>query len=415
MLDQYFEPTALARLQSSPFGPWLEAYVARLDERGNCYASIRRYVHAVEHFGCWLQRRHLAPQDITHKTVQKFLQSHLPHCRCAPPVTKQHDNVRTALLHLLRQPPFADNSTNSPTSPADELLVEYDHFLHEVAGLAEATRRYRRQYVRSFLKEIPGWGAGDWARLQPQDVVAFFNRFARHLQPGSIQVAASSLRSFLRFLRTTGRCDRDLTGAIPSVPHWSMSSLPRFLTPIQVRIFLRQFDRRTAKGRRNYAMALCLVELGLRASEVAGLCLTDIDWRAGTLRIASSKNPRDRELPLPQNIGRAIADYLRRSRPTTTSRHLFVRLRNRNHQAISTILVRSVMRRALVKVPGFEQFGGCHVLRHTTATRLFQRGVPLKIVADLLGHQSIDTTQIYTKVDVPTLTNVALPWPEVQP
>lgn len=412
MLDQFFGPDTVARLRRSVFAPWLDAYVGRLHERGNIGRSIRRYVHAVTHLGRWLQRRHLAAKDINHQIVLEFLQNHLPCCRCTHPVARNLINVRAALMHLLFLPAFADNAPTSPPSPTDALLAEYELYLLQVAGLCESTRRCRRRCARDFLKAIRGRGSINWAKLRPQDVATFFHRCAGHLRPRSIQGVATCVRSFLRFLRTTGRFDRDLTAAIPSVPRRSLASIPRYLSEQQLRVFFRHFKRGTPTGRRDYAVALCLVELGLRVGEVVALCLDDIDWRAGTLRLVGGKNRRDRELPVPHAIGQAIAVYLQKGRPATASRHLFVRHRLFRGQPLSSTLVRGFIGRALEKVPGYEQFKGAHVLRHTAATRLFQRGVPLKIVADLLGHQSINTTRIYTKVDVPRLANVALPWPE---
>lgn len=423
MLDQMFQPLVVARLRASLFGPWLDAYVVRLKELRLTDRSIQRNVHTVEHFGCWLKRRHINPTDIDHQTVRTFLQNHLPRCRCIHIARARRFrantlmNVRPALLHLLRLPAFADNSPPAPLSKADALLAEYDLYLAQVAGLTDGTRRARRSWARLFLSEFTGdRGSFKWTKLRPQDVAIFFNRHAGHLQhKKSIQGAATCARSFLRFLRTTGRCDRDLAGAVPSVPKWSLASIPRYLTEKQLRAFLRYFKRGTPMGRRDYAMALCLTELGLRGSEVVALRLDDIDWREGILRIVGGKNRRVRELPLSQPIGDAITAYLRRGRPKTASRHLFMKHDRFNDQGISIWIVRRIIGRAWKKVPGNEHFKGAHVLRHTAATRLFQRGVPLKTVADLLGHQSIDTTQIYTKVDVPSLAKVALPWPEVQP
>jgi site-specific recombinase XerD len=412
MLDQFYGPDEVDRLRRSAFAPWLDAYVARLHERGNARRSIRRYVHSVLHFGRWLQRRHLATKDINQRVVLDFLQTHLPRCRCTHPVARELVNVRPALLHLLRLPAFADNAPSAPPSPADALLAEFDLYLLQVAGLTEESRRGRRRCARDFLQEVSGGGPVNWAKLRPQDVAAFFHRCAERLRPRSVQAAATCVRSFLRFLRTTGQCDRDLTAAIPSVSQRRLASVPRYMSEKQLRVFLRQFKRGSPTGRRDYAMALCLVEMGLRAGEVAALRLDDIDWRAGTLRVVGGKNRRDRELPLPQAIGEAFTAYLQQGRPETASRHLFVRHTLFKGQAVSTTLVRCIMGRALKEVPGYELFKGAHVLRHTAATRLFQRGVPLKVVADLLGHRSIDTTQIYTKVDLPSLANVALPWPE---
>jgi integrase/recombinase XerD len=157
------------------------------------------------------------------------------------------------------------------------------------------------------------------------------------------------------------------------------------------------------------------VDLGLRVSEVAALRLEDFDWRRATLRIVGGKTARTRELPLPEGVGRAITAYLRGGRPATSYRQVFVRHTVPVGTAVGTELVRGVIRRAFAKVEGCGHWTGTHVLRHTAATRLHRRGATLKEVADLLGHRSIDTTAIYTKVDLPALAAVALPWPEEQP
>lgn len=186
------------------------------------------------------------------------------------------------------------------------------------------------------------------------------------------------------------------------------------MTESQLRDFLSVFDRSTAVGRRDYAMALCQVDMGLRACEVAGLCLEDIDWRNAILRINTTKVKRAREFPLPVRVGRAISRYLRYGRFSTFTRSIFVRHGKRHGFPVSTHLIRWAMRRAYAEVQGCEHWTGTHVLRHTAATLMLRRGVSLKEIADVLGHQSIETTTIYTKVDLPALGAVALPWPEAQ-
>jgi integrase len=184
------------------------------------------------------------------------------------------------------------------------------------------------------------------------------------------------------------------------------------MTDQQLRTFLGLFDRSTPVGRRDYAMALLQADLGLRVSEVAALTLADIDWRAGTVRIAGGKTRRGRVLPLPDGVGRAVADYLRHGRPATPCRHLFVRYTLPAGTPVSPALISCVICRAFTKVEGCEGWKGTHVLRHTAATRMYSRGASLKEVADILGHRCLDTTALYTKVDRSGLAAVALPWPE---
>jgi site-specific recombinase XerD len=164
-------------------------------------------------------------------------------------------------------------------------------------------------------------------------------------------------------------------------------------------------------GRRDYALAVCLGDLGLRVSEVAALRNDDLDNVAGTLHITMGKSRRGRVLPLPKRVGQAIQEYLHSGRPVSTDPHLFLRHRPPVGSGVSRELIREVVRRAFATVAGCEQQNGTHILRHTAATRLHRAGADLKQVADLLGHRSIDTTAIYAKVDAERLSAVALPWP----
>ena len=185
------------------------------------------------------------------------------------------------------------------------------------------------------------------------------------------------------------------------------------MTEEQLDTFLSSFDRSTTTGRRNYAMAMLMGTLGLRASEVAVLQLDDINWRDSSMRIASPKSRRANVLPLPVCVGQAIADYLRHGRPATADRHVFVR-----HVAPKDIPLNGPlickMATSAYRRCGFDpRWHGTHILRHTAATNMHQRGATLKEVADLLGHRSIETFAVYAKVNLPALVAVALPWPEV--
>lgn len=296
----------------------------------------------------------------------------------------------------------------------DRALEPYRLYLRETCGLSEVTCLGRIWFAREFLRAQFGRRAVRWEALRPKDVLVFMTHYAQRCQPGSVQKAGSSLRCFLRYLQYQGLCTPALVAAVPRIPHWRLAHIPKTMTDRQLEEFLSTFDRATAAGQRNYAMALCQAILGLRVSEVAVLRLEDVDWRAGTVRIMSSKTGRGREIPLATRVGQAISQYLRRGRPVTPCRNLFVRHRILRGTPVSKALIREIMRDAYVKVNGCERMMGTHVLRHTAATRMHQRGVSLKELADILGHRSIDTTALYAKVDLPRLTAIALPWPEVQ-
>jgi site-specific recombinase XerD len=219
----------------------------------------------------------------------------------------------------------------------------------------------------------------------------------------------SALRSFLRFLTLTGRVPAGLDQALAPV-RAPDHALGHSLSAAQLRAFLRAFDGQQPVGMRDYAMALLAAKLGLRAKEIAQLSLDDLDWEAGTLCLQHTKGRRSRLLPLPTTAGVAIAKYLRVVRAPTSARQVFLcwhRPRPLSAGAVSAAMA-AALRRAGLKVAR----PGTHLLRHTLATHLVQRGVSLKAIADLLGHRSLNTTTIYAKVNLPLLARIAQPWPK---
>jgi site-specific recombinase XerD len=220
----------------------------------------------------------------------------------------------------------------------------------------------------------------------------------------------SALRSFFRYTRYRGEVALDLAAAVPVVPNWSMSSIPRAISADQVHRLLVSIDRRTATGRRDYAILLLLARLGLRSSEVAFLELDDIDWNTGTLNVRG-KSSRLNEFPLPQEVGKAIAAYLRDGRPPSTSRRVFLRAKApiRGFRGASGVgsIVRHSLKRSGVKAPTY----GAHQFRHGLATEMLRQGASLGEIGDVLGHRHPQTTKIYTKVDLAALRTLALPWP----
>lgn len=220
----------------------------------------------------------------------------------------------------------------------------------------------------------------------------------------------SALRSFLKYAQYTGEVTLDLAAAVPVVPNWLMPSIPRAIPAEQVRELLDSISRQTGLGRRNYAILLLLARLGLRAGEVALLELDDIDWNTGTISVLG-KNGLRNDLPLPADVGKAIAAYLQDGRPSSTSRRVFLRTRGpirgfRDANAVGTI-VRSSLKRAGIDSPTF----GAHQFRHGLATNMLRQGASLGEIGDVLGHQHPQTTMIYTKVDLEALRTLALPWP----
>lgn len=302
-------------------------------------------------------------------------------------------------------PPLLDSVT--------AVLREFLEHATRCRGLASQTCRAQERYVREFLDFRFSTGTFEAGRIVARDLLDFVLRVAESGRTGAAREAASSLRGFLRFLVQRGSCNADLIDAVPAMAHRS-ARLPRQLSTEQVAKLLASFDRSHPSGRRGYAMTTCMVYLGLRVSEVVGLRLEDLDWRAGTLRIERAKARRMDSLPLPVSVGQAIAEYLRDGRPQTVDRHVFVTHAAPLGRPLDPGAARGVIRHAFDRAGMDVVSKGTHVLRQTLATQMVCRGASLKEVADVLRHRNLDTTALYVRVDLPTLRSVALPWPGVK-
>jgi site-specific recombinase XerD len=291
------------------------------------------------------------------------------------------------------------------------LVAAYKQHQRRTRGLRESSLQRYEGYVRLLVREVLGSDPVDVTRLGPSDVIKFVTKTNGRFRPRTMGLLTTSLRSFFRFLRMEGLCDGRLEAAVPTVAQWRLASLPRGLSDEQhARLLSSSFDPTTPCALRNRAIVLCISALGLRPGEVAGLSLDDVDWHAGTLHVRTRKTRRGAVLPLPRDVGRAFVAYLRRERPETPERHVFVRLGGKPvTRCVVSDAVRSALARAGVEAP----IAGAYVLRHTLASRMVQHGTSLKEVADFLGHRSLNTTTIYAKLDLPALREVALPWPEV--
>jgi site-specific recombinase XerD len=409
------DPQVRREIDCAGFKPGLDELAAKLHSDGYADATVLFYQQAAAHFAFWLCRKQVKPRRVHAGNIDKFLTRHLPRCHCPFGGVREYKTVRAALQHfgevLRGGEPLLSHRERKPDAIAFE-VQRFENHLRTASGLQEATRVYRRRYVREFLQDVFGNGAVAASKLSPKDVVRYLLKRASGLKPGSAKVLASSLRSYFRFLRLHGECDEVLALAVPAPATYRLASLPRVLTDEEVTRLLAVFDRKTDAGRRDYAITRCFTDLGLRTQEVARLRLEDIDWRKGTLRIVGSKTRRDDELPLTASIGQAIASYLRRARPKSSERRVFLSVRPPVGRGMSLNMVRNVILRGAARAGMNSLVTGSRILRHTAATRMLRQGASIKEVADILRHRCLDTTAIYAKVDLPRLAVVAMPWPE---
>ena len=403
------------RMTANHLGIILEDFARDLDSAGYWRSTIQEYLRVAEHFAGWWGRCRRSAHQITAVGMERFLSRHLPRCRCPRPAPTTVRNGRTALHRFgdfLRRRGVLVQRPERLT-PIDRLIGRFEHYLSQVCGLAEATRRQRRRYGRQFLLWRFGKERLRVAHIDRSDLVRFVGARAKTLRPASVRVLTVALRSLLRFLQLEGRVKPTVLAAVPSLPAWERFAAPQTLSRRQIADLLRSFDRSTPLGRRDYAMTLCMTELGLRLSEVAQLSLDDLDWRQGTLRLVKNKTGRERLLPLPQRLGKALVGYLRRGRPPVTHKRIFLCHHFPCGSALGAGQVRYAIQKAYARarIPATRT----HLLRHTFATNLHRQGVSLKALADVLGHQSLESTTIYTRVNLPQLRSVALPWPASKP
>ncbi len=280
--------------------------------------------------------------------------------------------------------------------------------LRRERGLAARTAHARTEFAKEFaISERPRL---DWHHLTAGDVTSYVQRRCRHASVPACKHTVTDLRSLLRFLHVQGRAPHDLTSAVPAVAGWRLSGLPQMLGAGQAQKLLRSFEI-SPLGLRDAAVVRLLLRLGLRAAEVAALDLDDVDWRLGQLTVRG-KGRHEARLPLPQDVGRGVAAYLRHGRPPASTRSLFVRSRapyTRIRPGAVSHLAQTALRRVGIAA------GGSHLLRHTAATELLRSGASLPEIAHVLRHRHIDTTAIYAKVDLRSLASIARPWPEVVP
>jgi site-specific recombinase XerD len=296
-------------------------------------------------------------------------------------------------------------------SSVEDVLAGFDEHLRRTRGVCPGTRRNYARYVRAFLQAVFADGPVEVADIRVRDVVDFVGAATRRYQGGTVELAASALRSFFRFLRAAGlRADR-MEDAVPMVPH-RRAGLPRHLDPGRFEQLIASLDSSSPRGLRDRAIILCMARLGLRASEVTRLRLEDVDWREAVVRVRTRKTGHGALLPLPGIVGAALADYLQHGRPDTRARQVFVLHRLRAGAPISDSIVGRAVDNALRQAGIEAPIRGANLMRHSLATGLLGHGASLSEIADVLGHRSLVTTQIYASVDVAALREVALPWPQ---
>ncbi|MGH7355823.1 MAG: tyrosine-type recombinase/integrase [Candidatus Rokuibacteriota bacterium] len=410
MLESSFKKSTPRPLPGGLAGPFLDGFAAALSAQGYSSDMRRRHLGAAAHLGEWAARRDIAIADLDEAVLARFVR-HLPGCRCRAG-HRGHKRVPFRVHRFLRHLREVGVVAAPAPGPARSTLVtEYGAWMRDQRGLAASTISHSLPMVDTLLGTV----GDDPAGLDAAAVRRFVLEHIRQHAPASAGCVTTTVRCFLRWLVAQGRCSTDLDEAVPKVPTWRLAKLPRYLRDDDVERIIMACDRRSPVALRDRAMLLLLARLGLRASDVVGLRIGDIDWQEGRVRVAG-KGRRETRLPLPQDAGDAILGYLKEERPAVAMDRVFLTARTPIHPLSSSGLhdvVWRVIERAGVQAPS----RGTHVLRHSLATRLLREGATLDTIGAVLRHRDVNTTALYAKVDVDLLRQVAQPWPgaEVSP
>ena len=411
MLSEFFEsPVRIRALRNGPAGSLLESFAQALSQAGYVRRIARRYLRAAEHFLFWTDRYGMPVCKLNEHSFARF-KRHLSRCRCPHyGHADQWTVVRGAHMFVTY---LRDTGSITPPSvklpihdPA--LLSTFCQWMRQQRGTSDVTLYTYRIYIRELLQRL----GEQPSRFDARRLRAFLLDKSRSCGWPTVKNCAKVLRVFLRFLIAEGQCAVGLDEAIPTLAHWRLASLPRYLPQEDVERLIASCDRASAVDQRDRAILLLLARLGLRAGDIVHLRLSDIDWKNASIQVCG-KGGRHTRLPLTQEVGRAIVAYLKKVRPRTYANTLFIHCRApycafRTPGAI-TMIVDKAFRRAGVVRPSR---GAAHLLRHSFATALLGKGASLQDIAAILRHRSMETTQIYAKVDIPTLRKIAQPWPE---
>ena len=410
MLTSYFRVTyPVTRLRGALAGQFVDGFAQHLEEAGFKPATIREYLRVVHHLSAWTEGRGDSLEHLDDGSMEAFGRHLRRCCRCltGKKVRKNGHAVARARVFLtyLRELGVVESAEVDSRRPAERPLLDaFRRFMVEHRGLTESTTNMYLRIIANFLDMTDG----DVSRVTAGEIRAFVLDY-KHRQLKNVTAA---LRAFLRYLIAEGRCPAALEGAIPRVASWRLAALPRYLPASDVERIIAACDPSTPTGCRDRAIVLLLARLGLRAGDVVGLGLSDIDWQDASL-IVSGKGRREVRLPLPQEVGDAIMAYLEHGRPPVNVTQVFLRTPAPVRPFADSSVVSCIVARAIRRAGVTARFRGAHVLRHSAATQMLRQGASLDDIGAVLRHASLESTAHYAKVDVALLRMVAQPWPEV--
>lgn len=412
MLNQYFiRPTTVDRIRACWIGDAIERYVVWLAEQNYAARNVSFRVPVLVRFGEFARSAGANILDELPAHIEPFIEDWLNRRKQGHSESQRWiaaREVRNPIRQLLRLVlPHYEGDTEGMPDPFVDVAPGFFDFLRRDRGLRETTLVQYRQYLQRFQDYLRRVNQPLLPDLPPTVISALITESGKTLDKRSVQGFCSILKVFLRYLYGVGLMTRDLGKAIESPRRYRLANLPRAIAWSQVEQMLEKVDRRNAVGKRDYAVLLLLVTYGLRAREIGMLRLDDIDWKHDRLNIRGRKAGHSSAYPLASIVGEAILDYLKQGRPKTTARALFIGA-YAPYPPLSRVAVSLRAKWYLRKAGINVSRPGSHTLRHTCVQRLVDSGFSLKTIGDFVGHRTPDATQIYAKVNVEALRQVAL-------
>jgi site-specific recombinase XerD len=403
-MERFFNDSrTIQRFRSGPLGPYIQQLAEELASQGYARCDSRLRLRIAHQFGLWLTRCRIQIPDVAISDADRFVAKHGN--------VKQGDakTVRMLFEILVRRGIVRPRPEPAKTE-AERIVDKFATYLLQERALSPRTISGVRRQIRFFLAFRFGAGAVDLAAIRPEDVIAFVRHEAARKCAASAKNTTSALKAFFKYLQFNRSRGQELASAVPSVANWSLSNIPKGLSRHQVTRALNSCDRNTPIGRRDYAVLLLLARLGLRSGEIAFLSLDDIDWSAGTITV-HSKSHKSCQLPLPSDVGDAIANYLRNDRPVVSSRRVFLRVPAPHVGFEGPRAISLIVKYALKRAGIHSRSQGAHQFRHALATEMLKHGAALPEIGQILRHSKPKTTFIYAKVDLGALLPLARRWP----
>ena len=397
----------LKQMPTGPLVPYLEGFSNHLIKQQYRPKCITLKIRTIAKFSQWLQTHNISVPRVTYEHIQQFFQggNYKDALKCGKVTT-----LSQLLVFLQEIDVCQKNEQPIRQTHIQQVIDSFGQYLRDDKGLSHKTFVQYAPTIECFLTRCFANERVKLASLTGQDVVDFVQHQGTYLGIARMKVTTNALRCFFRYAVYHDNINSSMIDSVPTVASWSMTDIPKAISQEHIQAVLASCDRDTSMGRRDYAIFMLLVHLGLRSNEIVSLTLDSIDWDLGSITVAG-KCGHITDLPLPEEVAEAIADYLRNGRPACDDRDLFLRalapIRKLGAPQTIATIVYAAVKRAGINTPTH----GSHQFRHALACNMLRLGASLTEIGSILRHQHFKTTNIYAKVDLNALKSLSMPWP----